>query len=450
MAFRQKLEISSKLTSTNPKLNVAVRKDAMSLATALKTANQLYSASGMDSQFKGVLASLAGKLNVQLEKIIVKELGGGQIQSGKGGFFPDYFIELKDEQGQGTGVFEAREQKLSSIEEIGSGDDATLYRKKQVSLAGGSGIILAPGVQDLSEGFNLSSSGAEELKSGKYNTSRFITQLKKAKGKPKEILKVLNGAGKSAKVIKRGLALKANYIDIPVVFQGKVQNRTIKFTWKEIEKSVDEGKMRLTVEDIGEGRIKLNLYFTGSLITKMLNEVDKKMIYEFSSKTGIGGKILEALSEVSALPTKETQLTLQKWLKEQGFELALKYVKGSAKIGAGIIQAPKKTKQKAIGSARQSFISGVQLSALVQKRLEATMDKVGNPNPPQLKYRSGRFVSSVQVFPNYKRGLMKYAFNPIYRSLEDYGYTPDSQVITSIRQVVTSLYSRQFNIVRAV
>ena len=77
------------------------------------------------------------------------------------------------------------------------------------------------------------------------------------------------------------------------------------------------------------------------------------------------------------------------------------------------------------------------------------MDKVGNPDPPQLKYRSGRFVSSVQVFPNYKRGLMKYAFNPIYRSLENYGYIPDGQAIIGIRQVVQQLFTQKFNIVRS-
>ena len=77
------------------------------------------------------------------------------------------------------------------------------------------------------------------------------------------------------------------------------------------------------------------------------------------------------------------------------------------------------------------------------------MSHFGEATPPLLKYRTGRFVDSVNVFPNYRTGLMSYTLNPLYRSLEDYGYKPDNQVMTSIRQVVQSLYSRQFQIVRA-
>ena len=108
MAFRQYTKVTSKVTG--PGIKVASN-DGMALSKALKTAQQLYSASRINSKYKGVLTSLAGRLNSQIEAAIVSELGGGQITAGKGGFYPDFYIELRNERGEGTGVFEAREQK---------------------------------------------------------------------------------------------------------------------------------------------------------------------------------------------------------------------------------------------------------------------------------------------------------------------------------------------------
>lgn len=45
--------------------------------------------------------------------------------------------------------------------------------------------------------------------------------------------------------------------------------------------------------------------------------------------------------------------------------------------------------------------------------------------------------------------MIMYTLNPIYRSLEKYGYIPDGQAIIAIRQVTQALYARQFNILRA-
>lgn len=107
---------------------------------------------------------------------------------------------------------------------------------------------------------------------------------------------------------------------------------------------------------------------------------------------------------------------------------------------AGSRTANKKSKQR--------FISGVQWTALVQRRLGQTMEKLGTPNPPMLKERSGRFRTSVQVFPDFKNNLLQYTYNPLYSSLEAYGYTPDLQVETSIREVAQTLYTRAFRIIK--
>jgi len=122
--------------------------------------------------------------------------------------------------------------------------------------------------------------------------------------------------------------------------------------------------------------------------------------------------------------------------------------KGSARIAAGTITR-KVAQSRKSQSPQQAFLSGVALSALVRARLQQTMDTAGEAFPPMLKNRTGRYIESVQVFPNYRKNMITYALNPIYRSLEQYGYIPDGQAIIAIRQVVQSLYARQFNILRA-
>ena len=76
------------------------------------------------------------------------------------------------------------------------------------------------------------------------------------------------------------------------------------------------------------------------------------------------------------------------------------------------------------------------------------MEKAGTPQPPDLKYRSGRFVSTVRAVPNYRKSVITYFLNPIYTSLERYGYQPGRQIETATREVVQSIFKQRFRIVR--
>lgn len=98
--------------------------------------------------------------------------------------------------------------------------------------------------------------------------------------------------------------------------------------------------------------------------------------------------------------------------------------------------------------SKQAFISGVQWTVLTQRRLGQTMLRIGEPEPPQLKERSGRFRGSVRVSANYRTRTLQYLYNPLYASLKDYGYRPDLQIETAIREVAQSLYAQKFNILR--
>src|SRR5210317_1850113 len=105
--------ITSQVTSSDSKLNIRSQ-GPLALSKALKTSQQLYAASRINSKYKGVLTSLAGRLNSQIELAIVKQLGGGQISAGKGGFYPDFFVTV-------DGSAELREQKLVATKETDQG-----------------------------------------------------------------------------------------------------------------------------------------------------------------------------------------------------------------------------------------------------------------------------------------------------------------------------------------
>lgn len=113
--------------------------------------------------------------------------------------------------------------------------------------------------------------------------------------------------------------------------------------------------------------------------------------------------------------------------------------------GTFTVRQPKKGKPK---TPLQTFISSVQLTQLVQKRLGETMEKAGLATPPDFKERTGRFRRSVQIIADYRRSVMRFYYNPLYRANEQYGYQPDQQVETATREVVQTLFSQKFNIVR--
>ena len=98
------------------------------------------------------------------------------------------------------------------------------------------------------------------------------------------------------------------------------------------------------------------------------------------------------------------------------------------------------------GRSRQLFLSSAQFSALVRQRLGSTMGRVGLPQPPWMKERSGRFRSSINVFPNYRSGEIKYSFMQLYSQNQDYGYQVYDQIENAIRDVAKTAFKRAFRI----
>jgi hypothetical protein len=236
------------------------------------------------------------------------------------------------------------------------------------------------------------------------------------------------------------LTAKANTIDIPVIFQGRLENRSITFTWKDIQNAVINKKGKITIIDT-EDSIRLNFAFFGSTITKALNDIDRVIVRQLNGR--LGRTVLQAIAEQISIPGPGVAQEIKQFLQQAGLEYALQYIPGSAKIVGGTIQLDRRKQTK---RSAQRFISNVQWTILTQRRLGETMQRIGLPNPPDLKERSGRFRTSIEVAADYRRNLLVYTYEPLYQSLERYGYRPNIQVETAIRDVAASLFTRQFNI----
>lgn len=175
----------------------------------------------------------------------------------------------------------------------------------------------------------------------------------------------------------------------------------------------------------------------------------RKYVYqriERFANTPVGGK-LPPKQKVTDLLAFTTALADE--FKLGGFT-PLQVRTGIGTPSLGNLTGVGKVIQPAISSRSktQRFISGAQLTQLVQRRLGKTMRRFGDPNPPDLKERTGQFRRSVNIVANYRKNLIMFYYNPVYDALEKYDYEPAEQVERATREVVQSLYSRRFNIVK--
>jgi len=380
-----------------------------------------------NKKIKKEIVSIAKKFSNILDREVAKALGGKILRERAGrGVQPDVIFDdsSKTTEIKGIGVT------------LDSGGRVT--KASKIAIAGGSkGINLSTTkrIATSREGL-VDDSKTEAVNFARGGSRSLISRLVAAKDDNEKLKEILSGSGAAAK-LRKNFMMKSGDIRIPVTVPGaNPEIRAIRFPWKAI-KANNQAKIKIT--EAADG-VFFQIYFTEAYVRNTINNANKA-----------ASTALTTYSQELARELANTHAALSpsaiKYLEIAGVKVDFIIDKGSALIGAGKI---KKAKEENNKSPQQSFISGVQLSALVRQRLAATMDKTGAPNAPFLKYRSGRFVSGVQVFPNYRKGLIRYTLNPLYRSLEDYGYTPDVQVITSIRQVVQSLYTRQFNIMRAI
>ena len=115
---------------------------------------------------------------------------------------------------------------------------------------------------------------------------------------------------------------------------------------------------------------------------------------------------------------------------------------------------PGKQKVKEVVKDTSQFISSIQLTVLLRNRIQNKMPTVGEPNPTEgLKYRTGRFVNSLQFMIDYKKNLISYYADPpvdeYFDKFHRRPYAVGQRLIRpTIRQTAQELFGRQFKIIK--
>jgi len=385
------------------------------------------------STLRSELNSITKKMSDIVDAEVAVAVGGTLIPGRAGrGVVPDnlmYTIE------QGFSVSETKAIKTTQ-------DAAGKVTKAQrIKTAGGSGVNLS-GTKELFTGVDVKTG---ELTSTDVSAGMpdLVEQLLAAKDNQSQLKNILSSRSKTATALRRNFVMKSGDIRIPINDgNGGRTVSKISFKWPQIKKN-KAAKIVIKEQTNKKGvtSVLFNIEFSEAYVREAINKANKKARMTLENKTK---SFTQALSDANIVFSQKAIDALNNTNSKITFIVD----KGSARIAAGTITR-KVAQSRKSQSPQQAFLSGVALSALVRARLQQTMATAGEAFPPMLKNRTGRYIESVQVFPNYRKNMITYALNPVYRSLEQYGYIPDGQAIIAIRQVVQSLYARQFNILRA-
>jgi len=386
------------------------------------------------STLKSELTSITKKMSDIVDAEVATAVGGTLIpgRSGKG-VVPDnlmYTIE------QGFSVSETKAIKTTQ-------DAAGKTTKaNKIKTAGGSGVNLSS-TKELFTGVDVKTG---ELTSTDVSAGMpdLVEQLLAAKNNQSQLKKILsNPNSKTATALRKNFVMKSGDIRIPINDgNGGRTVSKISFKWRQINAN-KAAKIVIKEQTNNKGvtSVLFNIEFSEPYVREAINKANKKARMTLENKTK---SFTQALSDANIVFSQKAIDALNNTNSSIVFEVD----KGSARIGTGTITR-KIAQSKKSQSPQQAFISGVALSALVRARLQQTMATAGEAFPPMLKNRTGKYIESIQVFPNYRKNMIMYTLNPVYRSLEKYGYIPDGQAIIAIRQVTQALYARQFNILRA-
>lgn len=406
-----------------------------------KNTNQMLS-QGINSAY-----TLTGNL---MDEIVSKAIGASAVvnTAGHGVIFDNIVIN-------NDGTIEMSENKLVSSVVSAEG---IVEKVSQISVAGGGGINLSPGVKTLftgetmditnitlskgaiSDKVDLSNAlGKVEVSFSKY----FISELIKNKDN-QTALKKLIGSNRSeaATALRRNFELKSSDIRVVLNINGRAIIRSIGWTWKDIQ---NNSRAKIDVVPDGTGGVNFNIYFTESLVRDALNKTETILRQK---EIEISQDIAESLAAQFATFSPEVIAFLDSY----SINLSRTYDVGSLLVGRGkvkdtskIVRKPAQQKEQ---KTTQQFISNAQWTVLTQRRLGESMLTFGEPEQPDIKERTGRFRRSVAVTANYRTKIIQYTYNPLYRGLEHYGYHPELQVERAIRQVAQDLYAREFSIIR--
>lgn len=385
------------------------------------------------STLRSELNSITKKMSDIVDAEVAAAVGGTLIPGRAGrGVVPDNLMYTVE---QGFSVSETKAIKTTQ-------DAAGKVTKAQrIKTAGGSGVNLS----NTKELFTGVDSETGELISTDVSAGMpdLVEQLLAAKNNQTQLKNILSSRSKTATALRRNFVMKSGDIRIPISLAGGGKSVSkISFKWTQIKKN-KAAKIVVKEQTNKKGitSVLFNIEFSEAYVREAINKANKKVQMPLKNQTE---SFVKAMAKANIVFSQKAIDALNKADSKITFEVD----KGSARIASGTITR-KVAQSRKSQSPQQAFLSGVALSALVRARLQQTMATAGEAFPPMLKNRTGRYIESIQVFPNYRKNMIMYTLNPVYRSLEKYGYIPDGQAIVAIRQVVQALYARQFNILRA-
>ena len=104
-------------------------------------------------------------------------------------------------------------------------------------------------------------------------------------------------------------------------------------------------------------------------------------------------------------------------------------------------------------SKRGQFISNVQLTAILRKRLTEKMPRLSKPTRPTPRYITGKLARSFQLIANYRTGVLRYYNLPPAAEyvdlLNDDGWALDETLVEpTIRQIAQKQFGRAFRVLR--
>ena len=206
----------------------------------------------------------------------------------------------------------------------------------------------------------------------------------------------------------------------------------------------------LEIESRKEGNsVNISFRFKKSFFNQLIGEAKTKatdklhnVIVDQSHKIANSGDINKILGIGLALaPGGRTPITLIYNM----YNPTLKYrpKKGSPK---GVPTGKKKR-------TKGQFISNVQFSALLQKRLTEKMPRYPEPHRPTPRYITGRLARSFQIMANYRQGIIGFYNTPpaagYVDELNENGWMLDETLVEpTIRQITQQLFGRQFRVLR--
>lgn len=270
-----------------------------------------------------------------------------------------------------------------------------------------------------------------------YN-KELISDINRLKNNPSALFSVL-----LANETTKRLISNYNSINLNIKYSGKTTTKSIRFTDSDIIAGIKEGRITISVESktpITTISIRLKV----DTLVKAINSANSLIVKELSGS--LGRTIAKIIAEETALPSSAAMSDVRTFLESIGLGYVLRYVQGAEINRTQLIE--KTISNKEVGY--QSFLSTIQWTALVQARLGKSMERLGEPDPPDIKERTGRFRSSVLVSPDYKRDKIRFTYMPLYTSLERYGYNPDLQVKTAITEVAQQQFGRAFKIIEKI